>query len=128
MSRATARSTTSSDWSQRNTMPGNVCSTVICAPSVTPSDSSRSSSSAADTTNPCSPSDNDASGRMPLELNAKEMKDIVQPHACANCDRRDHAGDGQPGPHPALADHHEKVGDARHEKRHHRERDDGLHA
>jgi hypothetical protein len=43
-------------------------------------------------------------------------------------DRRDDAEDRESGFQSALADHHQEVGDARHEQRHHRQGDHRLHA
>ena len=56
------------------------------------------------------------------------MEDIVQSRSREDRDRRDDAENREPGFQSALADHHQEIGDARHEQRHHRQRDDRLHA
>src|SRR5262249_49272979 len=114
--------------------PGNVCRTVMRAPGVTPRPSSRAARPSAParrripTTTPRDPSPSADSGRTPSELNAKAMEGIVQSRPGEDGDRRDHAEDREPRPEAALAHHHQKVGHAWNEERHHRERDNRLHA
>src|ERR1043166_8072501 len=118
-------------------MPGNVCSTTKRAPGVTPSASRRSARPSpvarTSTITPRPPSATDESGNTDrpcpfdpdprLELNAKVMEDIVQCPAREDRDGRDDADDREARLQPALADHHQKVRDARHEQRHDGQRD-----
>src|SRR4051794_25553133 len=112
-------------------MPGNVCSTTTCAPGVTPSASRRSARpSTVASTSVMTPrasrlmADN---GTLDLELNAKEMEDIVESRSGQDRHWRDDADDGHAGSQSAFANHHQEIGDAWYEQRHHGERDDGLH-
>src|SRR4051812_13061988 len=113
-------------------MPGNVCNTTTRAPGVTPSASSRtarpSTVGSTSTMTPCASWFIADSGVVALELNAKEMKDIVEPSSGQDGDWCDHAEDRHAGPKSTFANHHQKICDTRHEERHHRERDDCLHA
>src|SRR5439155_14367132 len=98
------------------------------APGVTPSASNRSARPPADarteTTTPRAPSGNSASVFTRLELNAKVMEDIVQSCSGEDRDRRDDADNRQARAQATLAHHHQEIRDARHEQRHHGQRED----
>src|SRR5436190_23192998 len=102
-------------------MPGNVWSTLTCAPGVTPSANRRPARAWAcvwtSTTTPCAPSSSEASDRTRLELDAKRMEDIVQPCSGQDRDRRDDADNRETGFHTTPAHQHQKVHHARDEQR-----------